>query len=147
RWSSPPRWHVSSSRQPAHIRTASRYGRVTVPTRVGVPTSASGAIRLRSCCCEPRNWPTAETRTTPPTPDREKTEKNSSGACGASFCQAASARGSCDAGQSTTKVETVETGWTRNVQRVTTPKLPPPPPRHAQKRSECRLELQTSFWP
>ena len=38
-------------------------------------------------------------------------------------------------------------GWVRNVNEVTTPKLPPPPPRQAQNRSELVLALAVRSWP
>jgi hypothetical protein len=39
------------------------------------------------------------------------------------------------------------TGWVPKVKEVTTPKLPPPPPRQAQNRSEFWLELHVLIWP
>src|ERR671924_70959 len=73
----------------------------------------------------------------PPRPEalRLQIENSPSGAWGANCCQAATACFACDHGHSIENVETLPTGAGRNVNWVTTPKLPPPPPRRAQKRS------------
>src|ERR1700683_5016737 len=70
-----------------------------------------------------------------------------SGACGAQDCQPAMTRAACDHGQDRKKRTMSPAGWVRNVNEVTTPKLPPPPPRQAQKRSGLVLALATLTWP
>src|SRR5262245_63714574 len=44
-------------------------------------------------------------------------------------------------------VETAPTGCTVNRNEVTIPKLPPPPPRLAHRRSGCSLPLTSSTFP
>src|ERR1700688_3945994 len=58
-----------------------------------------------------------------------------SGPCGASPCQAATASAACDQGKSQNPYAAEPTAWVAKVKAVTTPKLPPPPPRQAQYRS------------
>src|SRR5271155_3581531 len=58
-----------------------------------------------------------------------------SGACGAQDCHPEMTRAACDHGQDRKNRTMSPAGWVRNVNEVTTPKLPPPPPRQAQKRS------------
>src|SRR5262249_24994498 len=135
------RWHwpTVSPLQPAQKSIASRYVRVRVATRSGVPVFASGAISVCSSASEPKNCPEETTWLRAPAPgsvaSRSQTENSSSGACGANACQAAIASAASSHGHSTEYVATLDTGWTRNVKRVATPKFPPPPPRQAQKRS------------
>jgi hypothetical protein len=56
-------------------------------------TRASGPIRLRSFDSEPKYWPSAVTlgEPEPPVVPSVKIEVSAAGACGANFCQAASA--------------------------------------------------------
>ena len=63
-------------------------------------------------------------------------DQSSSGACGAHDCQAEITRAACDHGQDRKNRTISPAGWVRKVNEVTTPKLPPPPPRQAQNRSE-----------
>src|SRR6185437_9078775 len=58
-----------------------------------------------------------------------------SGACGAQDCQPATTRAACDQGQDREKSTGSGAGIVRNVNEVTTPKFPPPPPWQAQNRS------------
>ena len=78
---------------------------------------------------------------------RCRLDQSASGACGAQDCQAEITRAACDHGQDR-KNRTIWPTWrVRKVNEVTTPKLPPPPPRQAQNRSEFWLELQVLTWP
>src|SRR5713101_943014 len=70
-----------------------------------------------------------------------------SGACGAQDCQPAMTRAACDHGQDRKNRQMAPAGWVVKVNEVTTPKLPPPPPRQAQNRSEFWLELHVLTWP
>src|SRR6201999_647724 len=79
--------------------------------------------------------------------DRCTLDHSSSGACGAQDCQAASTRCACDQGQLRKNSTMSPAGWVVKVNEVTTPKLPPPPPRQAQYRSEFWLELHVLTWP
>ena len=63
------------------------------------------------------------------------TDVSASGACGAKCIQAASASLACAHGQLTVNQAARRAGAVRSVNEVTMPKLPPPPPRQAQKRS------------
>ena len=56
------------------------------------------------------------------------------------------ARTSRVTGRNSAPARTVPTGWRRNTNRVTTPKLPPPP-RTAQKRSGLRCSLAVTIRP
>src|SRR5207302_1158477 len=71
----------------------------------------------------------------------------SSGPCGAHPCQALSTEAALLHGQRNVNSESVETGCTRKVNEVTAPRLPPPPPRNAQKRSESWLVSQVRMRP
>jgi len=74
-------------------------------------------------------------------------DQSASGACGAHDCQAEITREACDHGQDRKNRTISPAGWVPKVKEVTTPKLPPPPPRQAQNRSEFWLELQVLTWP
>src|SRR6478672_2985068 len=74
-------------------------------------------------------------------------DQSASGACGAQDCQAEITRAARDHGQDRKNRTICPTGWVPKVNEVTTPKLPPPPPRQAQNRSEFWLELQVLTWP
>src|ERR1043166_6929357 len=63
---------------------------------------------------------------------RCRLDQSASGACGAQDCQAEITRAACDHGQDRKNRTIWPTGWVRKVNEVTTPKLPPPPPRQAQ---------------
>jgi hypothetical protein len=65
------------------------------------------------------------------------------GAFGAQACQAANIRAACDCDrfQETPNTSAVCSGKARITNWVATPKLPPPPPRHAQYRSGSELAL------
>src|SRR2546423_10035843 len=81
-----------SDEQPAHISVAFRYVRLEVVNRVGVPAAASGCSNARSCVSVPSNWPAeviSGLALEPAAALRLRTQKKPSGACGASFCQAA----------------------------------------------------------
>src|SRR4051812_12878499 len=113
------------------------YVRVRVETVVGVPVFASGAISARRSASVPKNWPEETTWARAfagpgSVASRSQTENSSSGACGANACQAAIACRACAHGHSIEYVATLETGCVRNTKHVAMPKLPPPPPRHAQ---------------
>src|SRR5271165_4688147 len=62
-------------------------------------------------------------------------DQSSSGACGAQDCQAEITRAACDHGQDRKNSTISPAGRVVKVNEVTTPKLPPPPPRQAQYRS------------
>ncbi len=62
-------------------------------------------------------------------------DQSASGACGAQDCQAATTLAACDQGQLSEKSTGSGAGIVRNVNEVTTPKFPPPPPWQAQNRS------------
>ena len=70
-----------------------------------------------------------------------------SGAYGAQDCQAEITLAACDHGQRRKNSHGDGAGTVLNVNEVTTPKLPPPPPRHAQYRSEWFLASQVSTAP
>src|ERR1700719_2599301 len=70
-----------------------------------------------------------------------------SGACGAQDCQPAMTRAACDHGQDRKNRQMSPAGWVVKVNEVTTPKLPPPPPRQAQKRSALVPALAVLTWP
>src|SRR5437764_14326728 len=69
---------------------------------------------------------------------RCRLDHRASGACGAQDCQAAITFAACDHGQCKEKSTGLGAGRVRKVNEVTTPKFPPPPPRHAQNRSLLR---------
>src|ERR1700690_125733 len=79
--------------------------------------------------------------------DRCRLDQSSSGACGAQDCQAAITRLASDHGQLRKNSMISGAEWVRNVNEVATPKLPPPPPRQAQKRSLSWLASQSRIWP
>jgi|SRR5690242_2449768 len=107
-------------------------GRSVEVTRVGVPTS-SGTSSGSSAAFEPRNCPATATRgDAVGQVESENTDEISFAAWGAQSVQAASACSACAHGHSTRKVVTVLTGCALKRNEVTTPKLPPPPPRQAQ---------------
>src|SRR2546423_12687441 len=124
-----------SVEQPAHINVAFRYVRLDVVKRVGVPAAASGCTSARSCVSVPSNCP-AEVicglALEPAAAFRFSTQKSPSGACGASFCQAATTLLASDHGHASEYVATSATGCVLKTSRVTMPKFPPPPPRRAQ---------------
>src|SRR5258707_2178507 len=62
-------------------------------------------------------------------------DHSASGACGAQDCQAAMTLAACDHGQRMKNRHGLGAGTVRNVNEVTTPKFPPPPPWQAQNRS------------
>src|SRR5581483_40455 len=66
-------------------------------------------------------------------------DQRASGACGAQDCQAEITFAACDHGQDRKNRTMFPTWRVPKVNEVTTPKLPPPPPRQAQNRS--------AFWP
>src|SRR5271170_3045969 len=74
-------------------------------------------------------------------------DQSSSGACGAHDCQAEITRAAWDHGQDRKNRMISLAGWVANVNEVTTPKLPPPPPRQAQNRSGLLLALAVLTWP
>src|ERR1700750_812828 len=79
--------------------------------------------------------------------DRCRLDHSASGACGAQFCQAAITLAAWDHGQDRKNSTMFPTGWVPKVNEVTTPKLPPPPPRQAQNRSEFWFALHVRTWP
>src|SRR5580658_9112518 len=70
-----------------------------------------------------------------------------SGACGAHDCQPAMTRAAWDQGQDRKNRQMSPAGCVVKVNEVTTPKLPPPPPRQAQNRSELVLAFAVRIWP
>src|SRR5215469_95807 len=69
-------------------------------------------------------------------------------ACGAHDCHALTTRPASVHGQPRKKTTSERRSCVRKVKDVATPKLPPPPPRLAQYRSQCALvELQESVLP
>jgi hypothetical protein len=56
-------------------------------------------------------------------------------------------RAACDQGQDRKNKTIWPAGWVLKVNEVTTPKLPPPPPRQAQNRSGLVLALAVLTWP
>src|SRR5439155_12573993 len=94
-------------------------------------------------CSVPISCPETRIVGEPPPEPMLQTENSSSGACGAQRCQAAITAFAFVHGHWTPKVETRETGVVLNVKSVAMPKLPPPPPRLAQKRSAFRPGEQT----
>src|SRR5260370_31709983 len=74
-------------------------------------------------------------------------DHSSSGACGAQDCQAEITWPACDHGQERKNKMISPAGCVPKVNEVTTPKLPPPPPRQAQYRSALLLALQVLTWP
>src|SRR6266567_1555538 len=74
-------------------------------------------------------------------------DHNSSGACGAQLCHASTMATARLHGQLSVNNVSTSTGCTRKVNEVTTPKLPPLPPRSAQKRSALWLASQVSTRP
>ena len=74
-------------------------------------------------------------------------DPSASGACGAQDCQAEITRAARDHGQDRKNSTISPAGWVVKVNELTTPKLPPPPPRQAQNRSALELALQVLTWP
>src|SRR5689334_16083361 len=74
-------------------------------------------------------------------------DHSASGACGAQDCQAEITRAACDHGQDRKNRHIWPAGWVVKVNEVTTPKLPPPPPRQAQNRSGLLPALQVLIVP
>src|SRR5260370_31728484 len=74
-------------------------------------------------------------------------DQSASGACGAQDCQAEITRAACDHRQDRKNSTISPAGCVVKVNEVATPKLPPPPPRQAQNRSEFWLELHVRTWP
>ena len=115
---------------------------VDVPVVRCAPADAvSGRTSRRSAASPPKYWPSADTRGAPEPPvvPSDRIDVSAPGACGANRCQAAIASLAWDHGQDTKKYAARETRCVRSVSEVTTPKLPPPPPRHAQYRSSFVL--------
>lgn len=79
--------------------------------------------------------------------ESEQIEKISSGACGAQRCQAATTEAARLHGNEAKKYDADPTRWVVSVKPVAMPKLPPPPPRHAQKRSGLRRASHSSTRP
>src|SRR5487761_50227 len=79
--------------------------------------------------------------------DRCRFDQSSSGAPGAQDCQAEITWLACDHGQLRKNSTISDAGWVRNENDVATPKLPPPPPRHAQNRSLSRPASQSRVAP
>src|SRR5260370_30250826 len=77
---------------------------------------------------------------------RCRLDQRASGASGAKDCQAEITRAACDHGQDRKNKTISPAGWVPKVNDVTTPKLPPPPPRQAQNRSAWLLALQVLTW-
>src|SRR5712691_6505589 len=107
---------------------------------MGVPTPVNGCSNEERSLSGPKYCPADTTCARAPGTEgsvaiRSSTEKRLSGACGANCCHAASAGAACAHGHSIEYVDTVDTGCVANVNSVTMPKFPPPPPRQAQKRS------------
>src|ERR1700733_1793407 len=78
---------------------------------------------------------------------RCRVDQSWSGAGGAQDCQPAMTRAACDHGQDRKNRQMAPAGWVLKVNEVTTPKLPPPPPRQAQNRSELVFALAVRIWP
>ena len=78
---------------------------------------------------------------------RCRLDQSWSGACGAQDCQPAMTWAACDHGQHRKNRQISPAGWVVKVNEVTTPKLPPPPPRQAQNRSELVCALAVLIWP
>src|SRR5580658_11322255 len=74
-------------------------------------------------------------------------DHSASGACGAQDCQPAITLAACDHGQDRKNRMISPAGWVVKVNEVTTPQLPPPPPRQAQYRSERLPEFAVLSWP
>jgi hypothetical protein len=62
-------------------------------------------------------------------------DHSASGWNGAQDCQPATTLAAADHGHLRKNSTTWDSGWVRSVNEVAIPKLPPPPPRHAQNRS------------
>jgi hypothetical protein len=62
----------------------------------------------------------------------DRIDVSAGGASGAKRCQAAIASLACDHGHETKKYAALAARCVFSVSEVTTPKLPPPPPRQAQ---------------
>ena len=106
------------------------------------PAAKNGARSAWSWEDVPKNWPLEPTRVAPESvASTESSEKSSSGAFGAQRCQASTTRAASDQDHPARKIVAVLTGWVVNVNRVATPKFPPPPPRQAQNRSGFRCGL------
>ncbi len=71
----------------------------------------------------------------------------SRGRVGTHCCQAVRTAAAFVQGHCTKKVVNVGAGFTLNVSAVTAPKLPPPPPRSAQNRSELVFASTVRAWP
>src|ERR1700722_11714210 len=79
--------------------------------------------------------------------DRCTFDQSASGACGAQDCQAEITRSAFDHGQDRKNKTISPAGWVLKVKEVTTPKLPPPPPRQAQYRFGLLFALAVRTWP
>src|SRR5260221_8420032 len=90
---------------------------------------------LRSADSEPIDWPMQRMLIRPPPAGPTfMIDVIVAGAPGAQACQAANKRAACacDSFQETPNTSALLNGKTCSVNRVAMPKLPPPPPRHAQ---------------
>src|SRR5580692_8793929 len=74
-------------------------------------------------------------------------DQSASGALGAQDCHPAITLAAFDQGQVRKKITGDGAGTVLNWNQVAMPKFPPPPPRHAQYRSECDDGLAVSALP
>src|ERR1700722_5226140 len=79
--------------------------------------------------------------------DRCRFDHSASGAFGAQDCHPATTLAAFDQGQVRKNSTGDGAGTVLNWNQVAMPKLPPPPPRHAQERSECDDGLAVRAWP
>ena len=147
------RWHWSTVRlaQPASTSMAcshvvvSRNGEDGCEPAAAYSFSSWAEAALRLPRKVPPTWMAG---TEPPgVAARWTFDQSASGACGAQDCQAAITRAACDHGQDRKNRTIWPTGRVRKVNEVTTPKLPPPPPRQAQNRSGFWVESHVLTWP
>src|SRR6476660_6391980 len=128
----------SYSRGPAKCFTASRKpSDLTVKADDGACSVVSGRSSLRSSLSVPTDWPMQRmVMMPPPAGPTFMIDVMVPGAFGAQACQAANscAARDCESFHDTPNTRAVFSGKTLSVNPVATPKLPPPPPRHAQYR-------------
>ena len=97
---------------------------------------------------EPVHAPEIETVGPEPGIQRSRQlDHSAGGALGAHTCHAERTSSARDHGHVNEKTVRRESACVANVNDVTTPKFPPPPPRSAQNRSGCTFASHRTIWP
>jgi hypothetical protein len=105
-----------------------------VPTDRLVGRAARVRLRSsrRSADAVPKNCPKTVSVGAEDPVESEQIEYRASGPSGAQLSQRGTTASAADQGNEAKKYDALVTGWVRKRKPVTTPKLPPPPPRMAQ---------------